>query len=115
MRLGHYIKCLHDRGFWPISKIQICSISEVLFAIDSFSKLDDISAEPRTMGGTGCSMALLGVNWKMVLKETVDDVNHKVTGLCLSCVNHGRYTKKDGNCHGELECRFLAKTEHETG
>ena len=50
------------------------------------------------------------INLNRLLDKTVGDVESKATGLCLSCVKHGRYTEKDANCHGELECRFLAKT-----
>ena len=103
--LGKYIEFLHHRGFWPISKIQISSISEVSFAFESFPKFDYTSAEQGMMGGTGYSMSQ-GINLKRLLYLAVGDVNRKVTGLCLSCVKDGRYTEKDGNCQASLKCRF---------
>ena len=108
MLLGKYIKCLYDRGLWPISKIQICSIYNALDLFGSLAKLDCSAVERQMMGGTGC-LTCQEVDFKDLLEETLGYLDRKATGLCLSCVKHGRCTEREGNCHAELECQFLAK------
>ena len=60
------------------------------------------------VGGTGC-LTCQEVDFKDLLEQTVDYLDRKVKGLCHSCVKHGRYTQKEGNCRAELECQFSAK------
>ena len=122
--MGKYLKCLSRRGLWPISNIDTYSISRVLKELASFPDLEDLEdqeyqeyqeyhpAGRRMMAGTGHSMRQ-EENLKTQLNEAVDSVDSELRGLCLSCVKYGTSTEKDGNCHAELECDFLAKTEHE--
>ena len=98
------MKFLHHNGFWPISNIQLCSISEISSVFESFPNLQDTSAEQRMMGETGCSMCQ-GIDLKRLLDTAVGNVNRKVTGLCLSCVKDGRCTGKDGNCQAKMKCQ----------
>ncbi len=112
--LGIYVKCLSRRELWPISNIQTHSISEVSFAFDSFPNLKYRSAGQRMMGGTACSTPQ-EEKLKRLLDRALAGVDSGLRGLCLFCVKYGASTKKDGNCHAELECHYLAKPEHETG
>lgn len=100
-----YQKCLFRRRLWPISTIQTYSISEVLKAFESFPNLGYIPTGQRMSGGMDI-LTSQEVNLKRRLDKAVSDVDRKVTGLCLSCIRHGRYNEEDGNCHAEFACHF---------
>ena len=100
--LGYYLKCLFQYGLWPVSNIQRYSISWISCVVGE-SELQ-----------TPASVAHVKVAG--LLREAVHDVGNRVTGLCLSCVRHGRYTEEDGNCHADLECMpFLGRDRARTG
>ena len=106
--LGQYLRWLSRYRSWPISNIQKHSIHEVLAALEGFPDLEYFQE-------TEFALTSEKVNLKDSLRKAAVEAENELKGLCLSCVKHVTSTEKDGNCHGELECHRLAKTQQETG
>ena len=104
---GKYLRWLSRRRLWPTSNIQQHTILSVLDAFESFP---DLEYYEKVEG-----LPTLKKNAKSILSKVAVDVANELKGLCLSCVKHVTSEEEDGNCHAELQCDRLAKTQQETG
>ena len=96
-KVGNYFAQLSKSGLWPITQ-QFHETSFVKIIAQS-SKLKGYWDGNVTRGSYSQHCSSPNFDVKQLREQFAHNACKNLKGLCLNCVKHGRYTRKDPNCH----------------
>ena len=92
-KIGYYFAQLSKSGLWPITqKLRTTSFITTSAALSKFKGDWDENVKFNPC----CSSPKIVTS--RLYKEATKAATEKLKGLCLSCVEHGRFTKENPNC-----------------
>lgn len=94
-RTLQYFQELFRLGLWPITgSMRESAINSILAKFKQFPSLrGDFNIVP---GDSSCDCTL--INFKQALRDAAARVESTAKGLCLTCVQNGKLSARDGNC-----------------